>query len=245
MSMNFAIDEDALVKNLSAQFLDGCPVCGGRKFSFRPVLWPELIDQWQLSLDESRYTDIQQGFHCDRCQCNLRSMTLANAICRAQGHSGTLDEWIESSNSIHLLEINEAGGLTTHLRKLPNYKFVCYPETDIHALPYADSHFDLVVHSDTLEHVEQPIHALNECRRVLKPQGRLAYTVPVIVQRMSRGRHGLPASYHGAPAENKEDYRVHTEFGADAWTFLMEAGFRRVTIISIVYPASVAFIGDC
>jgi hypothetical protein len=244
MIMNFALDEDALVKAIGAEWPEGCPVCGGKQFSYHPVLWPALVTEWQLSPKETRYTDVQQGFNCTHCQSNLRSMTLAHAIRCCQGHSGTLDQWIDSSDSdfVHLLEINEAGSLTSHLKRLRNYAFVSYPETDIHALPYADQSFDLIVHSDTLEHVEQPVHALNECRRVLKPQGRLAYTVPIIIERMSRSRHGLPASYHGAPAENKEDYRVHTEFGADAWTFLMEAGFQQVTIVGVVYPASVAFV---
>jgi ubiquinone/menaquinone biosynthesis C-methylase UbiE len=99
-----------------------------------------------------------------------------------------------------------------------------------------------VIHSDTLEHVPNPIHALAECRRVLKTGGFLAFTVPVIVARLSRSRDGLPPSYHGAPGENKGDYAVQTEFGADAWTYLLEAGFASVSLLSLVYPASIALL---
>ena len=179
----------------------GCRICGSSEFAFANILWPELIQEWQLSPHEKKYIDLQQGFYCKTCRSNLRSITLGHALCKSQGHEGTLHSWIDSvpSRAIQLLEINEAGNLTRHLRRLPGHLFVSYPEVDMHQLPFADHRFDLVVHSDTLEHVPNPIHALAECRRVLKPGGYLAFTVPVVVGRLSRSREGLPPSYHGAP----------------------------------------------
>lgn len=38
-------------------------------------------------------------------------------------------------------------------------------------MPYPNTSFDLVVHSDVLEHIENPIQALKESRRVLRPGG--------------------------------------------------------------------------
>ncbi len=67
----------------------------------------------------------------------------------------------------------------------------------MHAIPYAAGTFDIVVHSDTLEHVENPVHALAECRRVLKPGGALCFTVPIIVGRLTRNRKGLPPELPG------------------------------------------------
>jgi ubiquinone/menaquinone biosynthesis C-methylase UbiE len=99
-----------------------------------------------------------------------------------------------------------------------------------------------VVHSDTLEHVINPIHALMECRRVLKQTGGLCFTVPIIVGRMTRSRSGLPFSHHGNQATSADDYAVRTEFGADAWTYLMEAGFTTVSIHAVAYPAATAFL---
>ena len=37
-----------------------------------------------------------------------------------------------------------------------------------------------------------------------------------------------------------EDFRVHTEFGADAWTWCLRAGFDAVTITAIEYPTALA-----
>ncbi len=79
-----------------------------------------------------------------------------------------------------------------------------------------DESVDVVVHSDTLEHVPEPLQALRECRRVLKTGGHLFYTVPLVVGRLTRSRSGLAPSYHGTRAAGAvDDYRVQTEYGAD------------------------------
>jgi 2-polyprenyl-3-methyl-5-hydroxy-6-metoxy-1,4-benzoquinol methylase len=49
---------------------------------------------------------------------------------------------------------------------------------DIHALPHADSTFDIAVSCETLEHLPAPAAALRELRRVLKPRGGLYLTTP-------------------------------------------------------------------
>ena len=107
-------------------------------------------------------------------------------------------------------------------------------------LPFAAGAFDIVNHSDTLEHVPNPVAALAECRRVLTATGRLCFTIPVIIGRMSRDRTGLPKSYHGNPATSSDDYVVQSEFGADAWTCVLQAGFRHVAFNTVEYPAALA-----
>ena len=168
-------------------------------------------------------------------------MTLARAITRSQRFDGFLSEWVVASAAA-LLEINEAGSLTRFLNRLRRYTFVSYPEVDMHYLPFDDESFDLAVHSDTLEHVQNPIHALEECRRVLRPGGFLVYTVPAIVGRMSRSRAGLTPSYHGNSKDRADDMLVHTEFGADFWTYPAQAGFGSVSLISLEFPASIALL---
>jgi SAM-dependent methyltransferase len=220
-----------------------CGVCGGLAFSFNSVLWPELINDWQLSQHEIDYIDHQQGQTCDACGSNLRSSVLATAITRALGQSGFLANLSgpQSLDALRTLEINEAGTLTKYLRKIGRHVYCDYPSVDIHNLPYGNDTFDLVVHSDTLEHVQNPVHALAECRRVIRPGGALCFTVPVVVGRMSRSREGMKKSYHGNPECPREDYQVHTEFGADTWTYLFEAGFSEISIHSVDYPTALAF----
>jgi hypothetical protein len=77
---------------------------------------------------------------------------------------------------------------------------------------------------------------------VLKVGGALCFTVPVIVGRMSRDRDGLPTSFHGGPATTAGDFAVHTEFGADTWAYICEAGFTEISIYAVEYPAAIAFL---
>jgi SAM-dependent methyltransferase len=219
-----------------------CDVCGGTGFADRPVLWDLLCSEWQLAPSERAYVDRQQGTTCTGCGSNLRSIALARAILRGLGAAGTLNDWVAggSAASVRVLEINDAGTLTPTLRRLPQHRLATYPEIDIHALPYPDASFDIVVHSDTLEHVAQPVRALAECRRVLRRGGLLAFTVPTIVGRLSRNRAGLPHSFHGDAATSSPDFAVVTEYGADMWTHVVQAGFGAVTITAIDYPSALA-----
>lgn len=222
--------------------IDFCPVCGGSDFSFREVLWPELINDWQLSPVEVGYINRQQGFSCDQCGNNLRSMALADAILCAYNFNGTLVQFTESdlAKTLKILEINESGGLSSILRCCPTHQLVNYPDYDMTALSFGTATFDLVLHSDTLEHVPNPISGLSECHRILAQNGRCIFTVPIIVDRLSRSRAGLKRSYHGRSDQLNEDYIVHTEFGADMWRFVIAAGFSNVRIRGFEYPSALA-----
>lgn len=219
-----------------------CSVCGGTNFRDSAILWDALVTEWQLSLAERKYVDRQQGTCCLTCGSNLRSIALATAVLESLGRKLLFKDFAtdESGAKLKILEINEAGNLSSWLRQFPGHVMAAYPEVDMHNMPYASGHFDLVVHSDTLEHVANPLHALHECRRVLAPGGVLCYTIPVIVGRLTRSREGLPKSYHGNPADARDDYAVQTEYGCDMWTELLNAGFDSVRIHAVNFPSALA-----
>jgi len=222
-----------------------CACCGSKEFVATKVLWPALVQEWGLSDNEAQYVDRQQGLQCKQCGSNLRTMALALAICRSYGHSGTFTQFIKkfTTRRLRVLEVNEAGALTQFLSKLPKHQLVKYPEVDMMRMPYLDRSYDLVVHSDTLEHVPQPVAALAECYRVLAPGGYCAFTIPVIVDRMTRSRAGLPPSYHGDSSQRAADFAVHTEYGSDAWKHLILAGFQECRLMTPEFPSALAFVG--
>jgi len=219
-----------------------CPVCGGRVFSFKEVLWSELINEWQLSPYEVDYVNRQQGLLCDQCGNNMRAMALAHAILRSYRYPGTLDDFVESDagGALKMLEINNAGALSPVLSRVDGHKLITYPEYDMENLDIESSTYDLVVHSDTLEHIKNPVKALSECGRVLKPNGKCIFTVPIIVDRLSRSRAGLEDSYHGNKSTDSSDLIVRTEFGCDVWKYIMQAGFSAVAFHCVDYPAGLA-----
>ena len=59
------------------------------------------------------------------------------------------------------------------LRKLKNVEV---REGDMHALPFEDGHFDLVVLMHALTYADEPARAVAEAARVLRPGGRLLLT---------------------------------------------------------------------
>ncbi|QIG48821.1 methyltransferase domain-containing protein [Nordella sp. HKS 07] len=223
-----------------------CSICGRTDFADRAILWDELVSDWQLAPHERAYVDKQQGTCCTFCGSNLRSIALADAIRATVGTNLTLLEFAKTSEAgqVSILEINEAGNLSTTLKQFPGHVMAAYPTVDMQSLPYSSDSFDIVVHSDTLEHVPRPVRALAECWRVLKPQGALCFTIPTIVGRLTRSRAGLPNSYHGSAQTAADDFVVHTEFGADMWTYVMQAGFSSVRINAVDYPSALAICAE-
>ena len=221
---------------------DSCNVCGKQEFKSGPVLWPDLVNAWQLSESEVAYVDRQQGFHCTHCGNNLRAMGLAAAILKEFCFTGTFHQFCKSGIAMSIVEINTAGNLTPFMRLLPAHRLVEYPEFDMKDLAIEPGNVDLVIHSDTLEHVPNPERALSECLRILKPQGRCIFTVPIITGRMTRSRAGLAPSYHGQSGVPADDQLVCTEFGADVWQTVLKAGFESCEIFSFEYPAALVII---
>lgn len=219
-----------------------CPICGGCEFIDHNVLWPELISAWELTPEETAYINRQQGSVCRQCGGNIRSAALAKAICRKFDFSGTLDQFLLSPPVYRILEVNEAGTLTERLKKFPGHRIVSYPECDLMSMSFEDESFDLVVHSDTLEHVRDPSVALGEIHRVLVNGGATIFTVPILVGRQTRSRNGLPPSFHGESGTNSPDLLVHTEFGSDIWCIVLSAGFSECCLISYQYPAGIAVL---
>ena len=77
---------------------------------------------------------------------------------------------------------------------------------DALALPFPDSSFDRVIASEVLEHIPEDGAAIAELRRVLKPGGTLAVTVPRWFP--ERLCWALSDEYHGNPGGHVRIYRA-------------------------------------
>ena len=243
-----------------------CGTCGFRgRPLHRDVLWDELVRAWELTPDWQRWMNQREGSRCARCGSSLRSGQLAAAIvaavnARAPSAATRLSRLFRDprARALAIAEINSAGNLHRHLARCPGLRHSEFASRtpgvrseDLMQLSYADASFDLVVTSDTLEHVPDIDRALRETWRVLKAGGAHVFSVPVVWDRATRQRarldaqgitHLMPPSHHGTPALHPDDFLVFYEFGADFVDRCRTAGFEVELLRDATNPALVTFI---
>jgi SAM-dependent methyltransferase len=83
----------------------------------------------------------------------------------------------------HLAQYGQVFGIDYNPRPLPvaQARGLSVAQGGGSELPFGDNTFDLVALLDTVEHIPDELGVLQECARVLKPQGRLIVTVPAFM----------------------------------------------------------------
>ena len=172
---------------------------------------------------------------CAECGANRRVRGIAEVLVSLYGeNSRSVIELMreEPFRRLAIAEINSIGRMHPFLADHPRLSYSEYPEEDLMNLSYPDASFDLVLTSDTLEHVEDPMKGMEEIRRVLCPGGRHVFTVPIKPDlATSRPRDGQAPEYHGrgggpfSLVTRKADMLAHTDFGTDLPDWLDRAGF--------------------
>jgi SAM-dependent methyltransferase len=183
---------------------------------------------WGLSNTLTDLFNRREGSICSHCGVNLRGQGLAKAILESKYGFGeaSLKAWVRAANAHRLVvcELNSCHELHHTLTGLQNLTYAEYgtrTQQNIEKMTYQSNTFDLFLHSETLEHVNEAARAADECRRVIKPDGVVLFTTPVIWNRKTRRRassdgdeihHLLEPSYHDRRAA---DYLVFYEYGHD------------------------------
>lgn len=233
-----------------------CSVCGrsGPILYRRWVIPPKLEQLWGLSPREAEALARKESSNCSRCGAPLRVRRLARALLDAvpvgtpPAPARSVARWVRrlEVRGLRVAEINRIEGLHDQLRRLPGHAYSDFRadvppgavvagvrSEDLTRLTYPDAAFDLVLTSETLEHVPDLAAALGEIRRVLAPGGLHLFTVPILpgvprtfartVVGPDGGRTVLfpPLCHPGGDV----GYPVFTEFGADLPDLLRRAGF--------------------
>lgn len=110
---------------------------------------------------------------------------------------------------------------------------------DLTRLSFKDQSFDWVITQDVFEHVPDFAEAFRQCARVLRPEGRLVFTVPfssALSKTQIRARlrpdgaieHLLPPEIHGNPIDGNGSL-CFQNFGWDILDTLRTSGFREAT----------------
>lgn len=104
---------------------------------------------------------------------------------------------------------------------------------DCQRLTFSDSSFDMVLSSETMEHIRKPWEGFREIRRILKPGGLHVFTIPyreciLTTRRVDTSHkedvHLLPKVYHQDPYQ-QEGSLVYTDYGRDLVDILNQFGF--------------------
>jgi SAM-dependent methyltransferase len=249
-----------------------CSVCGADSvFVFNSWVIPDdLLAAWGDPAVARAYMR-RESLFCRRCCSSLRVRGIASVLLSLYGQGArSVAEMVEHESFRHLdiAEINaigSVGSLHSFLGRLPRLTFSEYRgcerlgevidgarNEDMCRLTYADESFDVVLSSDTLEHVPDFRAALRETRRVLRPGGRHIFTVPIVASwpttvvraELNEGEvvHQLPPLYHGRGAglyryvPVGRDLLTYTEFGRDLADHMRNVGFEPEILLGAVDP---------
>jgi SAM-dependent methyltransferase len=222
-----------------------CFACGSESnFEYSEIINDDLARQWGVSKKQKHAFSSRESRQCKNCLAIYRNRQFSQVLCENYGYKKNikcLRDLIEDSNfrNLKIAEINACGPLHQFFAKLPNLAYSEFDSEDpkirsedLDHLTYKDKSFDLVVTSDTLEHVPDYMKALSEIHRVLKPSAKHIFTIPVIWKRktsrraefsnMKKIEYMLEPAYHGPVAEAN---LVWTDFGYDVLSSIEAIGF--------------------
>jgi SAM-dependent methyltransferase len=241
---------------LAHRRFERCNVCG----RFRPMLYrrrviPRRLEElWGLTPRLAETLARKESCDCAGCGAKLRCRRIAQVVLdlypigNLPAAASSLAQWIDHPEiqRLRIAEINRIDGLHDVLQRLPHFAASDYQpgaepgsitqgvrSENLTRLTYPDASFDLVLTSESLEHVPDLDAALGEIRRVLVPGGRHIFTVPVLPHtertfpRAVIRPDGTVEDVTPRIAHPGGDwgYPVFTEFGADLPDLLQRTGF--------------------
>ncbi len=228
-----------------------CSVCGR-------VLTAEADEQRRLEQDLGGAELLHQRelVACGGCGSSLRDLTLASAIATVTDWPGSLQALLVAGHlrSARVLVIGHVGAFHEDLERFLGPALETQAPEAMHRLPRPSESFDLVIHADVLHRVAQPVQALKECRRVLRPGGIMLMTLPMQADRLSQ-RHttsttpaaasnshtdpqgaaslGAGSEEEPVPPSGVTGDLPHTRYGADFFLDPIAAGWNSVTVFTL------------
>ncbi len=150
------------------------------------------------------------------CGCGPGSITLGIAELVAPGQATGVD--------FGLSQIERATASAVS-RRVENVRF---QTADCYSLPFADGSFDRVFSHALMEHLAEPLRAVSEMYRVLKPGGVVGVCSPdwggFVLAPPSRELSEAIEAYTSLQTNNGGDIQVGRKFGG----YLQECGFKRI-----------------
>jgi hypothetical protein len=228
-----------------------CFVCGQ---------WTKFLSSWKYAYEVDGHLQVNWREHllCPLCHLNNRR--------RASIH--LLTDIVHATKRSHIYATEQWSPLYRHLRK-------CFPllegseylgeavpigyinsagtrNEDLTRLSFRDETFDAILGFEVLEHIPDYCRAFAECARILKPSGKMLFSVPFDT-RAARNRirarvrtdgtieHLLPPEYHGHPKKSTGSL-CFQHFGWEMLQQMTEVGFSSVSVLCY-YSRDYGYLG--
>lgn len=186
----------------------------------------------------------ETGVRCLRCATSTVHLSMGWALANLCVDLGTLDCY----------ELSSRGPLVDWLRQRSrNLQCSEYLDDvasgsvrdgvrceDVQRLSFADASFDLVTHTEVFEHVPDDAAGFRELYRVLRPRGRMVFTVPLgaapatVERARLRGgviEHLAPPTYHTDLLRGERQVLCFRDYGRDIVERVRAAGFAAVDVL--------------
>ena len=200
-----------------------CPMCG----------FPLLL----------RLGDQEHAVRCPRCRGGVAHLSMASVIADECPDLPRLDVYEMSSRGALVRFLSRNAQSLTCSEYFPDTPGGEYRDgvvcQDVQALTFPDACFDLCTSTDVFEHVADPMTGWRELLRVLRPGGKLIFTVPLSDQAetVERAvlvdgeiRHLLPPEYHNDHLRGSGEVLAFRNFGLDIVASLHNAGFENARV---------------
>ncbi|MGD0281184.1 MAG: class I SAM-dependent methyltransferase [Dissulfurispiraceae bacterium] len=205
-----------------------------------------LVD-WQYS--DKTIPNFRERCVCEHCGLNNRQRFMLSYLADCLKHDSNVSDIFAYEQvtafyrflTTKLQDINVVGSEYLGFDKIGGDVFDGIRHEDAVDLSFVDHSFDFIVSNDVFEHVPDILKAFAEAFRVLKPQGKLLFTIPFyynseVTQQRAKFNTGkleclLPEQYHGNPVSEKGSL-VFYDFGWDILETCKAAGFNDAYLLS-------------
>lgn len=217
---------------------------------------PFIVDyQFAEEIGGERVPNWRERLVCPNCGCNSRQRFIAHKIFNYYESGMRVLMYEQASNVFEKVkrEIPEVKGFEYLGDEYPGNMVIPGIDCeDICALSYADEEFSLIMSNDVFEHTYDYEKAFREACRVLKPGGKMIFTVPfdgnssTTARRVERGEGGLIYTesqwYHDCLIMGQKPLLVYQVFGWDILELLKKCGFSE-TYAKVYYGLKEGYLG--
>lgn len=191
-----------------------------------------------------KFGNSEMAIFCLACRSNLVTLSLGDVLVREVPDLGDRHVYEISSRSPLSRCLLEHAGQVTLSQFFDDVARGEFKDNiqcqDVQKLTYPDASFDVCTSTEVFEHVADDARGFGEVHRVLRPGGRIVFTVPMhdfeaTVERARMGdggvEHLLEPEYHHDPILGPRSVLCFRNYGTDIVGRLKAAGFSEPRIV--------------